>query len=68
MIDQGDFLKADEVAEFLRLPRSTVYNLTQDRILPAFKIGKHWHYRREAIEEWIKKQENEHSKQGDRSG
>lgn len=65
MFEHGDFLTADEVAAFLRLPRSTVYKLTQERVIPAFKVGKHWRYRSEAIHEWIKKQENEHSKQGD---
>lgn len=66
MLEQSDFLTADEVAAILRLPRSTVYKLTQDRVIPAFKVGKHWRYRRETINEWIKKQENEHSRQGEK--
>jgi excisionase family DNA binding protein len=52
-----EFLTAEEVAAFLRIPLSTVYKLTQDEVLPAFKVGKHWRYRRGAIENKIKELE-----------
>lgn len=53
----SEFLTAEEVAEYLRLPLSTVYKLVQDKRLPGFKVGKHWRFRREAFQEWIKVQE-----------
>jgi len=53
----AEFLTADEVAEYLRLPLSTVYKLVQDKRLPGFKVGKHWRFRREAFQEWIEQQE-----------
>ena len=37
----SEFLTAEEVAEYLRLPLSTVYKLVQDKKLPGFKVGKH---------------------------
>ena len=58
MAETGDFWTAEEVAAYLRLPQSTVYKLAQDKILPGFKVGKHWRFRREAILEWIKQKEN----------
>jgi len=30
-----------------------VLDLSRRRILPAFKIGKHWRYRLADLEEWI---------------
>ena len=54
----SEFLTAEEVAEYLRLPLSTVYKLVQDKRLPGFKVGKHWRFRREAFKEWIKQQES----------
>ena len=54
-----EFLTAEEVAEYLRLPLSTVYKLVQDKRLPGFKVGKHWRFRREAILEWIKQKEED---------
>jgi excisionase family DNA binding protein len=53
----SEFLTAEEVAEYLRLPLSTVYKLVQDKRLPGFKVGKHWRFRQEAFQEWIKQQE-----------
>ena len=46
-------LKADEVAELLKLRHSTVLDLSRRGILPAFKIGKHWRYRRADLEQWM---------------
>jgi excisionase family DNA binding protein len=53
----SEFLTAEEVAEYLRLPLSTVYKLVQDKKLPGFKVGKHWRFRREAFQAWIEQQE-----------
>ncbi len=61
----SEFLTAEEVAEYLRLPLSTVYKLVQDKRLPGFKVGKHWRFRRETFERWIKTQELSLSEKGD---
>ena len=54
----SEFLTAEEVAEYLRLPLSTVYKLVQEKRLPGFKVGKHWRFRKDSIEKWIKDQES----------
>jgi excisionase family DNA binding protein len=56
---ESEFLNAEEVAEYLRLPLSTVYKLVQDKRLPGFKVGKHWRFRKETIIQWTKDQEKE---------
>ena len=53
----SEFLTAEEVAEYLRLPLSTVYKLVQDKRLPGFKVGKHWRFRKDTIQKWIKELE-----------
>ncbi len=58
MVEAGDFWTAEEVAVYLRLPQSTVYKLAQDKVIPGFKVGKHWRFRRESILDWIKTREN----------
>ena len=55
---ESEFLTAEEVAEYLRLPLSTIYKLVQEKRLPGFKVGKHWRFRRETIHHWIATQEN----------
>ena len=52
-----EFLTVEEVAEYLRLPLSTVYKLAQDKKLPGFKVGKHWRFRKETFDQWIRAQE-----------
>ena len=52
------FWTAEEVSNYLRIPQSTIYKLAQDKVLPGFKVGKHWRFRRETILEWVKEKEN----------
>ena len=59
MAETDEFWTAEEVSNYLRIPQSTIYKLAQDNVLPGFKVGKHWRFRRETILEWIKtKEEN----------
>ncbi len=57
-----DILDADEVAKLLKLNEQTVKRLANRGELPGFKIGGRWRFRREAIEEYIRKLEQQ---QGD---
>jgi len=41
-----------ELAEYLRVHRSTLYRLLKRRQLPGFKIGSDWRFNVEAIDEW----------------
>ena len=49
----GEILTLDEVAEYLKIPRKTVYNMTRSGELPAFKAGKHWRVPRAELGAWI---------------
>jgi excisionase family DNA binding protein len=57
MADTDEFWTAEEVSNYLRIPQSTIYKLAQDKILPGFKVGKHWRFRVETIKRWIEQQE-----------
>ena len=46
-------LEPQEVAALLKLRQSTVLDLSRRGILPAFKVGKHWRYRRSELEAWL---------------
>ena len=49
----NDILTVKETAEFLRVPRSTIYKLAQRGMIPAHKAGQHWRFHRPAIIRWI---------------
>ena len=53
---QFGILEPHEVAELLKLRYPTVLDLSRRGVLPAFKIGKHWRYRRADLEEWMARQ------------
>jgi excisionase family DNA binding protein len=54
-----DILDADEVGRLLRVHPRTVKRLANQSVLPGFKVGGQWRFRREAIEEYIRKQEQQ---------
>jgi excisionase family DNA binding protein len=49
----SEILTVMDVAQFLRVPKSTVYKLARLGELPASKIGKHWRFLRRDIHEWM---------------
>jgi excisionase family DNA binding protein len=44
-------MTVDEVANYLKLSKITVYKLTQRGEIPGFRIGSSWRYNREVIDE-----------------
>jgi len=36
-----------------RVPLSSLYKLAQSGKIPCQKVGRHWRFRREAIERWL---------------
>jgi len=49
-----DIMTIEALAAYLKISRSTLYKLVQDRRLPGQKVGKRWRFHREAIDEWLK--------------
>jgi excisionase family DNA binding protein len=65
MLVRDDILDAEEVGKLLRIHPRTVTRLASQGKLPGFKVGDQWRFRREAIEEYIRKQEEHRSDQQD---
>ena len=40
-----------EVADYLRIPRGSLYKLAQEGRIQCQKVGRHWRFRREAVDE-----------------
>ena len=43
----------EELAIYLKLPKSTVYKLVQEGRIPGQKLGKQWRFGRKAIDQWL---------------
>jgi excisionase family DNA binding protein len=48
-----DVFDIDELAAYLKIPKSTVYKLVREGKIPAQKVGRHWRFHREAIVYWL---------------
>ncbi len=46
-------MTAGEVAELVKIPRSTVYDLARRGLIPAHRIGRAWRFVRQEIEQWL---------------
>ncbi len=56
-----EILTIEEVANYLRVPLSSLYKLAQQGKIPASKVGRHWRFRRENIDRWLDQQSNSNS-------
>ncbi len=51
---RDDIMTMDELAEYLKISKSTLYKQLQNGKLPGQKVGKRWRFHKEAIDEWLK--------------
>jgi excisionase family DNA binding protein len=49
----GDVLTIEELADYLKIPKSTLYKLVREGKVPSQKVGRHWRFRKEAIDRWL---------------
>ena len=48
-------LTIDDLADYLKVSKSTLYKLAQGGKVPGQKVGKHWRFRKETIDQWLDK-------------
>ncbi len=42
-----------DLAEYLQVSKSSLYKLVQQGKVPGQKVGKHWRFRRQVIDNWL---------------
>ena len=53
--DEGSsVLTIDELSEYLKISKSTLYKLAQEGSIPSQKVGKHWRFHRDAVDQWLR--------------
>jgi excisionase family DNA binding protein len=48
-----EIMTIEETCLYLRIPRSSLYKLAQEGKIPCQKVGRHWRFRRGALDRWI---------------
>lgn len=49
----AQLMTVEELAEYLRITKRTIYRLLKKRNIPAVKVGHKWRFDREAINDWL---------------
>ena len=52
-IERDGVLTIDDLASYLKVPKSTLYKLCQNGKVPGQKVGRHWRFRKATIDHWI---------------
>ena len=52
------YITVDELSEYLRIHKITIYRMLKQRKLPAFRIGSDWRFNLETIKQWQLDQTN----------
>jgi excisionase family DNA binding protein len=52
-LTRDEIMTAREVAELLRMPTSTVYELARKGVLPASRLGRSWRFLRPRLEQML---------------
>jgi len=56
-VTQDNVLTIEELAVYLKISKSSLYKLAQAGKLPGQKIGKHWRFRKVAVDRWLEENE-----------
>jgi excisionase family DNA binding protein len=52
----GDVLTIDDLAIYLKIPKSTLYKLAREGKIPSHKIGRRWRFHKRSIERWLERE------------
>jgi excisionase family DNA binding protein len=51
--DLPEIMTIGETALYLRISSSSLYKLAQDGRIPCQKVGRHWRFRKQALDNWL---------------
>ena len=54
-------LTIDQLAEYLKLSKSSLYHLARRGEIPGQKIGRHWRFHKVAIDKWLGQRRKQNS-------
>jgi excisionase family DNA binding protein len=58
MIANDKWLTMEELATYLKMSRTKLYQMAQKNEIPASKIGNQWRFDRDRIDDWMSSHSN----------
>ena len=50
---ETDIITIRELAIYLKMAEKTLYRLAADGVIPGFKVGGAWRFRKSEVDKWI---------------
>jgi len=60
----GDVLTIDDLSAYLKISKSTLYKVVREGKIPCQKVGRHWRFHKDAIDDWLKALPAQRGKKG----
>jgi len=60
----GDVLIIEDLSAYLKISKSSLYKIVREGKVPCQKVGRHWRFHKDAIDEWLKALPIQKSKKG----
>jgi excisionase family DNA binding protein len=57
-------LTTEQVAQYLKVDRFTIYRLVAQKKLPAYRVGNQWRFKKKILEQWLERNMNVSSSRG----
>ena len=58
VMKSDEVLTIDELSVYLKISKSTLYKLVREGKIPCQKVGRHWRFRKDAIDRWLEQSED----------
>jgi excisionase family DNA binding protein len=52
------WMTMDEIAEYLKVSKETIYKMAQKGQIPGSKLGNQWRFNRQVVDEFLKAHSN----------
>ena len=59
------WLSVDEIGAYLGVKRDTIYKWIGEKGMPSHKIGRLWKFKKDDVDEWVRKGVTSEGKRGD---
>ena len=66
-MNYSEILTIEELSRYLKISKSTLYKLAQQGKIPGQKVGRHWRFKKSAIDMWLSENKPDNSKQVEKS-
>lgn len=56
-MEMDKFLTVDELSQYIKIPKPTLYMLLSKRHIPGAKVGRQWRFDKDSIDKWMREKE-----------